>query len=122
MQRPTKIEYKKSSKCLVLEYSDQHFELSAEYLRVHSPSAEVRGHGPQEAVLQVEKKDVAITGIEPIGNYALKFSFDDGHDSGLYTWEYLQDLASNQENYWQEYLSKLEEAGAQREPKVFFKG
>lgn len=122
MQRPNKIEYKKSSKVLVLSYSDKEYELSAEFLRVLSPSAEVRGHGPQQAVLQVEKKDVSIIGIEPIGNYALKFSFDDGHDSGLYTWEYLQELADNQATYWQNYLAELETAGAQREPKIFFKG
>ncbi|GLQ33477.1 DUF971 domain-containing protein [Litoribrevibacter albus] len=122
MQRPTNIQYKKNSKTLILKYPDQEFELSAEYLRVHSPSAEVRGHGPQEAILQVEKKDVSIEGIEPTGNYALKFTFDDGHDSGLYTWDYLRDLAENQASYWHKYLSDLEAAGAQREPKVFFKG
>ncbi|MFC3152382.1 gamma-butyrobetaine hydroxylase-like domain-containing protein [Litoribrevibacter euphylliae] len=121
MQKPTKIQYKKASKTLVLSYQDQEFQLTAEFLRVHSPSAEVRGHGPQEAILQIEKKDVAITAIEPVGNYALKISYDDGHDSGLYTWDYLKDLAENQTSYWEKYLSDLEAAGAQREPKVFFK-
>lgn len=121
MQKPTKIQYKKASKTLVLSYQDQEFQLTAEFLRVHSPSAEVRGHGPQEAILQIEKKDVAITNIEPVGNYALKISYDDGHDSGLYTWDYLKDLAENQTSYWEKYLSDLKAAGAQREPKVFFK-
>jgi len=105
----------------VLTYPDQEFELTAEFLRVHSPSAEVRGHGPQEAILQIEKKDVAITGIEPTGNYSLKLIFDDGHDSGLYTWEYLRELSENESSYWNNYLKQLEEAGEQREPKVFFK-
>lgn len=121
MQKPTKIQYKKASKTLVLSYQDQEFQLTAEFLRVHSPSAEVRGHGPQEAILQVEKKDVAITAIEPVGNYALKISYDDGHDSGLYTWDYLKDLAENLDKYWEKYLAELKAAGAQREPKVFFK-
>ena len=121
MKKPSKINYKKTSKTLVLTYPDQEFELTAEFLRVHSPSAEVRGHGPQEAILQVEKKDVAITGIEPVGNYALKLIFDDGHDSGLYTWEYLRKLSENESSFWNDYLKQLEETGEQREPKVFFK-
>jgi len=121
MKKPSKINYKKTSKTLVLTYPDQEFELTAEFLRVHSPSAEVRGHGPQEAVLQVEKKDVAITGIEPVGNYALKLIFDDGHDSGLYTWKYLRELSENESSFWNDYLKQLEETGEQREPKVFFK-
>jgi len=121
MKKPSKINYKKASRILVLTYPDQEFELTAEFLRVHSPSAEVRGHGPQEAILQIEKKDVAITGIEPTGNYSLKLIFDDGHDSGLYTWEYLRELSENESSYWNNYLKQLEEAGEQREPKVFFK-
>lgn len=121
MLKPSKIQYKKASKTLVLNYQNQEFELTAEYLRVHSPSAEVRGHGPQEAVLQVEKKNVAITAIEPVGNYALKITYDDGHDSGLYTWDYLKDLAENHDRYWAKYLADLKAAGAQRESNVFFK-
>lgn len=122
MKKPTKLEYKKSSKILALTYQQECYELPAEFLRVHSPSAEVRGHSPQEAVLQVEKQDVSIQKIEPIGNYALKFTYDDGHDSGLYTWEYLSDLCQNKERYWKKYLEELENAGAQRAPNVFFKG
>lgn len=89
--------------------------LPFEFLRVHSPSAEVRGHGPGQEVLQVGKKDVNLTEIEPVGSYAIKLVFDDGHDSGLYTWEYLHDLGQNQPALWQEYLRLLEAAGESRE-------
>ena len=121
MNKASKIQYKKSSKILCLTFHNIEYQLSAEFLRVHSPSAEVRGHGNQGEVLQVEKKNVAILAIEAAGNYALKLTFDDQHDSGLYTWDYLYDLAIKQDYYWQVYLDKLEDSGQQRENKVFFK-
>lgn len=87
-----------------------------EFLRVHSPSAEVRGHGPGQETLQVGKKNVAIREVLPVGNYAMKIVYDDGHDSGLYTWEYLAELGEHQHELWRSYLEKLEAAGASREP------
>ena len=119
MLTPTKIHYHKQSRELELGFSDgQSFRLSAEYLRVHSPSAEVRGHGLQMPILQYGKKDVAIQNIEGAGNYALKISFDDGHDSGLYTWEYMHKLGSNQAELWQMYLDRLEKEGKTRDTSV----
>jgi DUF971 family protein len=91
--------------------------LSCEYLRVYSPSAEVRGHGPKDAVLQTGKESVTINGIEPVGNYAVKLVFSDGHSTGLYTWEYLYDLAVNRESRWQDYLNRLRAAGYHRDTK-----
>lgn len=91
------------------------FVLDAEYLRVHSPSAEVRGHGVGNEVLQTGKKQVAITALEPVGHYALKIVFDDGHDSGLYSWAYLYELGAKRDQYWQDYLNRLAAAGASRE-------
>lgn len=90
--------------------------LSAEFLRVHSPSAEVQGHTPDEAVLQVGKADVRIEGVEPVGLYALKLVFSDGHDSGLYSWDYLRRLATEHDRLWEEYLQALKEKGASRDP------
>lgn len=90
------------------------FQLPCEYLRVYSPSAEVRGHGPGQAVLQTGKKDVNITQIEPVGNYAVKLHFDDGHHTGLYSWETLYDLGVNQARYWADYLARIEAAGHRR--------
>lgn len=112
---PQDIRLHRKSKTLELVYADGSFELTAEFLRVLSPSAEVRGHGIGNGVLQTGKKHVGINGIEPAGRYALKIIFDDGHDSGLYTWEYLYDLAHDQDTYWQRYLKQLEEAGASRD-------
>ncbi|PXX48071.1 MULTISPECIES: gamma-butyrobetaine hydroxylase-like domain-containing protein [Aquitalea] len=91
------------------------FQLPAEYLRVYSPSAEVRGHGAGQEVLQVGKRHVGITALEPVGHYALKITFDDGHDSGLYSWTYLYELGAQQQAYWQDYLNRLAAAGASRE-------
>jgi len=91
------------------------FTLDAEYLRVHSPSAEVRGHGVGNEVLQTGKKQVAISALEPVGHYALKIVFDDGHDSGLYSWAYLYELGAKRDQYWQDYLNRLAAAGASRE-------
>lgn len=90
--------------------------LPCEFLRVHSPSAEVRGHGPGQEVLQTGKEDVNIVGIEPIGQYAVKLIFSDGHDTGLYSWDYLYDLGMRQDTLWQEYLARLEAAGIKRTP------
>ena len=90
-------------------------QLSCEYLRVHSPSAEVQGHGPGQETLQYGKLEVGISNLQPSGNYALKIHFDDGHDSGLFTWDYLYKLGKNQEQNWERYLQKLEVAGKSRQ-------
>ena len=116
---PTKIKLHKASNILAISYNDgAHFELSAEFLRVHSPSAEVKGHGPGQEVLQVGKRHVKILNIERAGNYALRLLFDDGHDSGIYTWDYLYELGKDREQRWQHYLNKLHRAGKHREPDV----
>lgn len=112
---PKKIQLHKQSQLLELHFDEQAFQLSAEFLRVHSPSAEVMGHGPNQAVLQFGKKDVAITKIERAGNYAIKLFFDDGHDSGIYTWSYLFELCTTQEKLWADYLAALLHAGKTRE-------
>ncbi len=90
-------------------------EMSCEYLRVYSPSAEVRGHGAGQEVLQTGKENVNITAIEPVGNYAVRLVFSDGHNTGLYAWDYLIELAENKDSNWQNYLARLEEAGHQRQ-------
>jgi DUF971 family protein len=90
--------------------------LPFELLRVYSPSAEVQGHGPGQEVLQVGKRDVQIQALEPVGHYAVKPTFSDGHDSGLFTWEYLAWLGANQDELWQNYLDRLAAAGASRDP------
>lgn len=114
---PTSIKLRKASRTLELQYADnQQFSLPAEFLRVHSPSAEVQGHG--QPILQTGKQNVALVGIEPAGNYALKLVFDDGHDSGLYSWDYLYQLGQRQDVLWQDYLDKLRAAGASRDPDV----
>ena len=119
---PSSIKLKKNSRCLELGYQETSgvvlYELPFEFLRVYSPSAEVRGHGVGNEKLQHGKKDVGILNIEPSGNYALKIIFDDGHDSGLYDWKYLKHLCDNQESLWQEYLQKLNDAGMSRESNV----
>lgn len=113
---PDEIKLHKSSATLELIYSDGNsHSLSAEFLRVHSPSAEVRGHGKGQEVLQSGKRDVAILRIEPVGNYAIKLSFDDRHDSGIYSWDYLKELGENQSSLWQQYLAKLQAAGETRD-------
>ncbi|WP_041367169.1 gamma-butyrobetaine hydroxylase-like domain-containing protein [Methylophaga frappieri] len=114
MPIPTDITLHQKSRQLSLSYDAQHFHLSAEYLRVHSPSAEVQGHGPGQDVLQTNKESVAILKIEPVGHYAIKIYFDDGHDSGLFTWDYLYELATQYEHKWQTYLQRLQQAGFQR--------
>lgn len=114
---PTEIKLHQKSRMLEVAFSDgQRFELPCEFLRVYSPSAEVRGHGPGQEVLQVGKKNVEITDVQPVGSYAVKLVFSDGHDSGLYSWDYLHDLGVKQEVLWKQYLERLSEAGASREP------
>jgi DUF971 family protein len=113
--KPTEIRLHQKSRVLEITFADgAHFRLPYEFLRVYSPSAEVQGHGPGQGVLQVGKEDVTITRIEPVGNYAIQPHFDDGHDTGIYSWETLYDFGKNQENYWNDYLKKLEAAGHKR--------
>ena len=113
---PANIVVHQQSKTLELSYGDgQNFRLPFELLRVLSPSAEVQGHGPGQETLQTGKREVSITHLEPVGHYALKPTFSDGHDSGLYTWDYLYFLCENQQQVWQEYLDKLAAAGLDRD-------
>ncbi|WP_417776749.1 gamma-butyrobetaine hydroxylase-like domain-containing protein [Stutzerimonas xanthomarina] len=117
MRIPTAIKLRKASKTLELEYgSEQRYVLTAEFLRVHSPSAEVQGHG--NPILQTGKINVALDGIEPAGQYALKLIFSDGHDSGLYTWDYLHHLAVDHQQLWADYLDALATAGKSRDPDI----
>ncbi len=114
---PTQIELHQKSRVLEIAFSDgKHFRLPYEFLRVHSPSAEVRGHGPGTETLQVGKKDVEITNAEAVGTYAMQFLFSDGHNTGIYSWDYLHSMGMNQDEMWQHYLLRMEEAGASREP------
>ena len=113
--KPTDIKLHQKSKILELSFDDgSHFELSCEFLRVYSPSAEVRGHGPGQEVLQVGKEGVNISAIEPVGNYAVKLEFDDGHNTGIYSWETLYSMGVNKDGLWQDYLKRLEQAGHKR--------
>jgi DUF971 family protein len=115
MARPTDISLHQKSRVLELSYDDgKKFELPCEYLRVYSPSAEVTGHGPGQEILQLNKEDVNIAAIEPQGNYAIKLIFDDKHDTGIYTWEYLYELGADYEAKWQDYLDRLKAAGHER--------
>ena len=115
--RPIKIILHKGSAQLELSYSnDQNYILSAEFLRVSSPSAEVRGHGPGQEILQTGKRFVTIENVESIGNYAIKLVFSDKHNTGIYSWIYLLELAKNQEQLWRKYLEKLTQAKGSREP------
>lgn len=112
---PTALTLKRASRRLEVTFSDgEAFDLPAEYLRVYSPSAEVTGHGPGEGVLVTGKQRVNIERIEPVGRYAVKLVFDDGHDTGLYTWETLYELGTEYEAKWQRYLERLEKAGEPR--------
>ncbi|UST85449.1 MULTISPECIES: gamma-butyrobetaine hydroxylase-like domain-containing protein [Pseudomonas] len=116
---PTDIKLHKASKTLTLTYaSGEEFTLPAEFLRVHSPSAEVQGHG--KPILQFGKLNVGLSKLEPAGNYALKLTFDDGHDSGLFTWEYLYELGKRQNELWDDYLAELRAAGKSRDPNESF--
>ncbi len=110
--RPTDIRLHGKSRVLELLFDDGYTcNLSCEYLRVHSPSAEVQGHGPGQEVLQVGKESVGIEALEPVGNYALRIRFDDGHDTGLFTWSYLYSLGKDYDSNWQAYLQNLRDAG-----------
>ncbi len=116
---PTDIRLHRVSRVLEIRFDDgAHYKLPCEYLRVYSPSAEVRGHGPGQEVLQVGKENVNITAIEPVGHYAVKIYFDDGHNTGLYTWDLLHKLGAHQPALWRNYLDALAKAGHQRTPPV----
>ncbi len=118
-QRPTSILLHAKSRALELAYQGgKSYSLSCEYLRVYSPSAEVRGHGPNQEILQVGKLNVNITAIKPVGNYALQLVFDDDHDTGFYSWGYLYELCTQHDVWWRNYLDRLSEAGANRDPDV----
>jgi len=112
---PTEIRLQKQSRLLVVTFDDDsEFSFSFEYLRVHSPSAEVVGHGPGQETLQTGKENVAITAVDPVGRYAVRLVFDDGHDTGLYSWSHLHELGRNMEANWQRYLDRLAAAGYAR--------
>ncbi|WP_049723501.1 gamma-butyrobetaine hydroxylase-like domain-containing protein [Gilvimarinus polysaccharolyticus] len=113
---PDRITLHRKSAELELQFGADHYRLTAEFLRVHSPSAEVKGHGPGQAVLQTGKQEVNIKRIEAVGNYAIKLVFDDGHDTGIYTWEQLHEFCQNREHFWQSYLDAIQSAGASRLP------
>jgi DUF971 family protein len=114
---PTEIKLHQVSRLMEISFSDgSQFKLPYEYLRVYSPSAEVRGHGPGQETLQTGKRDVLINTIDAVGNYAVQPVFSDGHDSGIYSWDLLYDLGRNYEENWQDYLERLAAAGASREP------
>jgi DUF971 family protein len=117
---PTEINYDGATRTLRVSFDDDKtFEMSAEYLRVFSPSAEVQGHSPASAKLEFGKENVNIEKIEPTGNYAVTIFFDDGHDSGIYSWSWLYGLGINQEANWQEYLDRLKAAGKDRKAATF---
>src|SRR5260221_13921417 len=112
---PVEIRLRTRSRLLEVTFDDgARFELPAEYLRVHSPSAEVQGHGVEVGVLVTGKERVGINSVEPIGHYAVRLVFDDGHDTGLYTWKYLRELGTQQDLPWRAYLQRLENAGVVR--------
>lgn len=114
---PQEVKLKQAENILEISFDDaSSFRLSAEFLRVHSPSAEVKGHGPGQEVTVAGKRNVAITRLDPVGNYALRIHFDDGHDTGLYTWAYFYEMGRNQEKLWAEYLGKLAAQGLARDP------
>lgn len=115
--RPQDIKLHRRSRELELCYADgSSYRLSCEFLRVHSPSAEVRGHGEGQEVLQTGKQKVNITGIKAVGHYAIQLIFDDGHDTGLYAWDYLYKLATQRDSYWNKYLERLKAEGGSRDP------
>lgn len=113
---PSDIRLHAKSRVLEIVFNDERFMLPCEYLRVYSPSAEVQGHSADQEVLQTDKENVNIIGIEPVGNYAVRLVFSDEHDSGLFTWDYLYELGSQRSSKWQTYLDKLATAKHQRAP------
>ena len=114
MTPPSKINLNKAKTVLTVTFHGVDYDLSAEFLRVYSPSAEVVGHGPGQETLQVGKENVTITNIQPTGNYAIVLFFSDGHDTGIYSWSHLNNLCINKESLWGEYLQKLSKAGISR--------
>jgi len=116
---PTEIKLHQKSRVLEVAFNDgKTFRLPCEFLRVYSPSAEVRGHGPGQEVLQTGKKNVEITRVEPVGHYAVQLTFSDSHDTGIYSWDLLYDYGVRQEEMWRHYLKRMEAAGASREPQA----
>ncbi|HEV8256723.1 MAG TPA: DUF971 domain-containing protein [Casimicrobiaceae bacterium] len=114
---PTEIKLHQASRLMELSFADgTNFRLPYEFLRVYSPSADVRGHGPGQETLQVGKREVTIAELEPVGHYAVRPKFSDGHDTGIYSWDYLYDLGERQDELWQRYLARLAAAGASRDP------
>jgi len=111
MTPPSKINLNKAKTVLTITFEDVDYDLSAEFLRVYSPSAEVVGHGPGQETLQVGKEGVTITKIQPTGNYAIVLFFSDGHDTGIYSWSHLYNLATNRDKFWNDYIEKLSKAG-----------
>lgn len=115
MPKPTEINLHQASHVLEIAFDDgEKFELSTEYLRINSPSAEVQGHGPGQEVLQIGKQDVNITKIDQVGNYAIQLFFDDNHDTGIYSWDTLYNLGKDKEENWKSYLEQMKAAGHQR--------
>lgn len=115
-EQPTELKLHQQSRMLEISFDDNAcFHLPYEFLRVYSPSADVSGHGPGQEVLQVGKKNISVSSAVPVGSYAIQINFDDGHDTGLYTWEYLYKLGEKQASLWQDYLDRLEAAGGCRE-------
>lgn len=115
---PLAVTYHRDSRTLELDYGNTTAVLSAELLRVFSPSAEVRGHSEQERVLQTGKKHVGIKEMEAVGNYAIRIVFDDGHDTGIYSWDFLKELYDRRDEYWRDYLTELKQANASRLPAI----
>ena len=114
---PTEIKLHQASRLMELSFADgTNFRLPYEFLRVYSPSADVRGHGPGQETLQVGKREVTIAELEPVGHYAVRPKFSDGHDTGIYSWDYLYDLGERHDELWQQYLARLAAAGASRDP------
>lgn len=116
---PTEIRLRRRSRLVEVAFEGgERYQFSFEYLRTHSPSAEVQGHGPGQDVLQIAKENVGIRAIEPVGQYAVRIVFDDGHDTGLYTWKVLRELGVNQAANWQRYLERLDRIGYVRKPRA----
>jgi len=119
IHHPLELKLRTSTRVLEIMFEgNEKYSLPFEYLRVYSPSAEVRGHAAGQEVLQIGKEQVNISGIEPVGSYAVRLVFDDGHNSGIYSWDVLYDLGENQTQNWQDYLQRLKEAGIERKPAV----
>ncbi|MBS0391597.1 MAG: DUF971 domain-containing protein [Proteobacteria bacterium] len=120
---PQSITVHEQSRVLEVVFSDgAHFRIPFELMRVYSPSAEVMGHGPGQEVLQTGKRDVTLIGLAQVGNYAIQPGFSDGHDSGIYTWDYLYALGRDQEQLWRRYLERLQDAGVDRDAPMAPKG